>query len=174
MKRISLIALAGFALAIAGCSFYNPLGGATPAYHALNAFVSNQGCTGTQPFGNADVCLDSTNGLAEYANSGGPNGTFSALNAGPHIISLGGTAPTSGTGTVTAGGTDSVMEVTGGTSPVTVTFGTAWTIQPICVCTDETSATGVCKAVPNSNKQTVVVTTASTDSFALICMASKP
>lgn len=171
MKRISLMALAVIALAIAGCSSYNPLGGATPQFGETHAFTSNQGtCIGTTPFGNAELCYDKTNLMAPYANNGG---VFGHANAGAHIVSAGGTAPTSGTGTVTAGGTDAAMEVTGGTSPVTVTFGRAFTVQPICVCTDETSATGVCKAVPNSNGATVVVTTASTDSFNMICLTSK-
>jgi hypothetical protein len=94
------------------------------------------------------------------------------LKNGGHISSLLGTATLPGvsTGTVTAGGTDNAMEVTGATSPATVTFNTAFAAQPICVCGDETAATGVCKAVPNANGQTVVVTTAATDSFNLICI----
>lgn len=171
MKRISLLALA--CLALAGCSSMRKLGAATPYFHVTNAFTSNQGCT-VMPFGNADICYDSTNSMAPYANSGGPNGSFAAASMGPHVVSSGGTIPTVGTGTVTAGGTDAVMEVTGATSPVTVTFGTAWTVKPQCVCSDETSGTTACKPVPNSNGQTVVVTTASTDSFAMFCFGSKP
>lgn len=96
---------------------------------------------------------------------------LSVLNGG-HITSLIGTgaAPTSGTGSVTAGGTDTAFEVTGGTSPVTVTFGTAYHAKPSCACNDETSALGACKAVANSNGQTVVVTTTATDSFNAICI----
>ena len=94
------------------------------------------------------------------------------VSGGGHFSSLlaAGSLPTVGTGTVTAGGTDTAMEVTGATSPATVTFTTPFHAQPICVCGDETAATGVCKAVPNSNGQTVVITTAATDSFNLVCV----
>lgn len=89
-----------------------------------------------------------------------------------HLIASQGVAalPTVGTGTVAAGGSDFAMEVSGGTSPVTVTFAAAFLGKPVCACNDITSATGVCKAVPNSNGATVVVTTASTDTFELICV----
>lgn len=78
-----------------------------------------------------------------------------------------GTPPTSGTGTITAGGTDSAFTCTGGTSPVTVTFGTAFAVAPSCGCSDITSATAL-KAVPGTG--TVVVTTTGTDSFSCVCV----
>lgn len=95
-----------------------------------------------------------------------------SLTQGGHLTSkLGASSlPTVGTGTVTAGGTDNAMEVTGATSPVTVTFATAFGAKPICTCSDETAALGACKVVPNSNGQTAVVTTTGTDSFTLICI----
>jgi hypothetical protein len=94
------------------------------------------------------------------------------LTQGAHITSLLGSAslPTVGTGTVTAGGTDTAMQVTGATSPVTVTFTTTFHAKPICVCSNESTAAHGCGAVANSNGQTVVVTTAGTDTFDMICM----
>lgn len=91
---------------------------------------------------------------------------------GGHLSSLlgTGTLPTVGTGTVTAGGTDNAMEVTGGTSPVTVTFNTVFHAKPICTCGDETAAVGACEVVANSNGATAVVTTTATDSFTLLCV----
>ena len=191
MKRISLLALACLALAVAGCSSYNPLGAATPQFHPLNAFTSNQGCTGITAFGNAEMCFDSTNNMAPYTlNSSGAfvaqpltTGALTATTAtitssadkalnvsnGGHISNpIGsGTAPTSGTGTITAGGTDSAFTCTGGTSPVTVTFGTAFAVAPSCACSDVTSATAV-KAVPSTS--TLIVTTTGTDSFSCVCI----
>ncbi len=94
-----------------------------------------------------------------------------ATTNGGHYNSLKGSAslPTVGTGTVTAGGSDNAMNVTGATSPVTVTFQTAFGASPICVCNDVTSALGACKAVVSSGAA-VVVTTTGTDSFNLICI----
>jgi hypothetical protein len=94
------------------------------------------------------------------------------LSNGGHLSSLLGTgaAVTSGTGSVTTGSTDNAGEVTGCTSACTVTFGVAWAAKPMCVCNDITSATGVCKIVPNANGLTAVVTTAGTDSFEFICI----
>ena len=89
---------------------------------------------------------------------------------GGHIDSLKGTAalPSPGTGTVTAGGTDNAFLLTGATSPVTVTFATAFTNAPVCVCSDVTSALGACKAVGSTG--TVIVTTTGTDSVNVICI----
>lgn len=91
---------------------------------------------------------------------------------GGHISSQigAGTIPTCGTGTVTAISTDNAFRVTGATSPATVTFHTAFAAQPVCTCNDETSALGACKAVPNSNGATVVITTTGTDTFDGICI----
>lgn len=91
--------------------------------------------------------------------------------AGGHISNpIGaGTPPTTGTGSVTAGGTDTAMTVTGATSPVTVTFGTAFAVAPVCVCSNRTTAADGCKT-SSEGTGSVVVTTASTDSFSLICI----
>ncbi len=91
---------------------------------------------------------------------------------GGHISSQKGSASLAspGTGTVTAGGTDNAMIVTGATSPVTITFATAFSAVPICVCSDITSALGACKAVGGGGGASVVVTTTGTDSFNLVCI----
>jgi hypothetical protein len=91
---------------------------------------------------------------------------------GGHLTSKLGTgaAITSGTGAVTAGSTDNAGECTGGTSPVTITFGVTWGAKPMCACNDITSALGACKIVPNANGLTAVVTTTGTDSFEWLCV----
>lgn len=198
----------------------------------LHAIVSSAGCTGigTNQYGNAQLCYDSSSSMAVYGRDTNGNwaiinnatntfstltvsgaatfgsitspgaigggtpaaGTFTtlagttitgstsvvasasadkALNVsnGGHISNpIGtGTPPTSGTGTITAGGTDNAFTCTGGTSPVTVTFGTAFAAAPSCACSDVTSATAV-KAVPGTT--TLVVTTTGTDSFSCVCV----
>lgn len=77
--------------------------------------------------------------------------------------------PTAGTGTVVTGSSDCFFSVTGGTSPVTVTFGNGITYAnaPLCVCSDLTSATQTAKPAPTTT--TVVVTSTGTDSFACSC-----
>jgi hypothetical protein len=80
-----------------------------------------------------------------------------------------GTPPTTGTGSVVAGGTDTAMRVTGGTSPVTVTFGTAFAVAPVCVCSNGTTAADGCKTSAEGTTS-VVVTTAGTDTFSLECI----
>lgn len=92
------------------------------------------------------------------------------VSAGGHISNpIGaGVAPTTGTGSVVAGGTDTSMRVTGGTSPVTVTFGTAFAVAPVCVCSNGSTAAHGC-ATSSEGTTSVVVTTASTDTFSLIC-----
>ena len=95
---------------------------------------------------------------------------ISATNGG-HISDPIGSAslPTVGTGTVTAGGTDTAMIVTGATSPVTVTFASAFAVAPVCVCSNISTAAHGC-AVSSPGTGSVVVTTAGTDSFGLICI----
>jgi hypothetical protein len=95
-----------------------------------------------------------------------------ATTNGGHINTIlgTGTIPTCGTGTVSTISTDNAFKVTGATSPATVTFHTAFGAEPVCVCNDLTSALGACKAVPNSNGATVVITTTGTDSFEAICI----
>jgi hypothetical protein len=211
----------------------------------LHAIVSSAGCTGigTNQYGNAQLCYDSSSSMAVYGRDTNGNwaiinnatntfstltvsgaatfgsitspgaiggttpaaGTFTTLNAtsAPALGAIGGTTPaagtfttttvtssadkalnvsngghvsnpigtgtppTSGTGTITAGGTDSAFTCTGGTSPVTVTFGTAFAVAPSCGCADITSATAL-KAVPGTT--TLVVTTTGTDSFSCVCI----
>ena len=91
-----------------------------------------------------------------------------ALRIAGHIVNNGGPLPTVSTGSVSAGGTDNSMEVTGATSPVTATFTNPFLVKPICTCSDETAALGACKVVPTTS--TAVVTTTGTDSFELICI----
>jgi hypothetical protein len=160
------------ALALAGCSTGGLFGG-TPSQLNNQLFFATP-CAGytptTIPY-NGAICVDTaTGGTSYWTGSAFVAGTdqFNRLAASASGV----TAPTSGTGTVTAGGTDSMMEVTGCTSACTVTFGKAFTNQPFCICGDETSATGVCKVVPNANGATAVVTTAGTDSFVLECVAN--
>lgn len=88
---------------------------------------------------------------------------------GGHISSVPGssTQPSPGTGSVTAGSTDNAFTVTGGTSPVTVTFGTAFAAAPSIACNDGTSATAV-KVVPSTT--TAIVTTTGTDTFSCIAI----
>ncbi len=120
----------------------------------------------------ADAQLVQSNVPAAYQPTGATAYTATdvalMLNNGGHFISDGGTLPTVGTGTVTAGGTDNAMEVTGATSPATVTFATPFLNKPICTCSDETAALGACKVVPTAT--TAVVTTTGTDSFDLVCV----
>jgi hypothetical protein len=91
--------------------------------------------------------------------------------AGGHISNpIGaGTPPTIGTGSITAGGTDSAFIATGATSPATVTFGTAFAAAPVCVCSNISTAAHGC-AVSSPGTTSIVVTTAGTDSFGVICV----
>jgi hypothetical protein len=160
------------------------------------AMLGVNGCSGATPFGGAQWCFDSdttTNPGVWYNNAGvftlvsggsggGANPSFTTVTItgtgdkslnianGGHISDpLGtGTLPTVGTGTVAAGGTDNSMRVTGGTSPVTVTFHTAFAVAPVCVCSNGTTAADGCKTSAEGTAS-VVVTTASTDTFSLIC-----
>jgi hypothetical protein len=102
--------------------------------------------------------------------SGSIDKTLNVSNGGHISNPIGsGVAPTTGTGTVVAGGTDTAMRVTGGTSPVTVTFGTAFAVAPVCVCSNGTTAADGCKTSAEGTTS-VVVTTASTDTFSLVCV----
>ena len=104
------------------------------------------------------------------ASGAGIDKAINASNGGHISNPLGtGTLPTVGTGTVTAGGTDSAMEITGATSPATVTFHTAFAVAPICGCTNESTAAHGC-AVGSTGTTSTIVTTAGTDSFTLICI----
>lgn len=171
MKRAYLGLIA--ALMFAGCS---SMVGAPPNNQLANQVFFASGCLTYTPSSvplNGAECIDTVTGGQSYWNA-----TSAAFISGSSSFNMlaaqvaGITVPTSGTGTVTAGGNNSIMEVTGGTSPVTVTFGTAYVNKPFCLCGDETSATGVCKVVPNANGATAVVTTAGTDSFVLQCVAN--
>ena len=154
-------------------------------------------CNGAQVYGNMPWCFDwntQTNPGIWYNNGGtwtlvsggsgsGANPSFTTVTItgsvdktlnvanGGHISNpIGsGVAPTTGTGTVVAGGTDTAMRVTGGTSPVTVTFGTAFAVAPVCVCSNGSTAAHGC-ATSAEGTTSVVVTTASTDTFSLICV----
>ena len=123
---------------------------------------------GTTPAAVTGTTITATTGFVASAAQ-----TDKALNVsnGGHISNpLGtGTLPTVGTGTVAAGGTDTAMRVTGGTSPVTVTFHTAFAVAPVCVCSNGTTAADGCKT-SSEGTGSVVVTTASTDTFSLICI----
>jgi hypothetical protein len=163
-----------FALALAGCASLPPPFGAPPNNNFANQEFFVNGCATYTPPAiplNGATCQDTGTGGTYYWVAG--TGFVAGLDAFNRLAAqtTGATAPTSGTGTVTAGGDDSVMEVTGATSPATITFGTAYTNKPFCLCTDETSATA-CKPVPNANGATVVVTTTGTDSFVLMCVAN--
>lgn len=168
----------------AACSSYDPSGMSGPP---LKGAICSDTGSGALYVWNGTAFAAATSGLAAPGAIGGTTPaaiTGTTITGNTALISpvvTGGkfntsatdiTPPTSGTGSVTSGSTNSVMEVTGGTSPVTVTFGTAFTNKPFCVCGDETSATGVCKVVPNANGATAVVTTAGTDSFVLVCVGN--
>ncbi len=131
-----------------------PIGGTTPS---TGAFTTVTGTT-----------ITATTGFVASAAQ-----TDKALNVsnGGHISNpLGsGTLPTVGTGTVAAGGTDTAMRVSGGTSPVTVTFHTAFAVAPVCVCSNGTTAADGCKTSAEGTGS-VVVTTAGTDTFSLLCI----
>jgi hypothetical protein len=102
--------------------------------------------------------------------SGTVDKTLNVSNGGHISNPIGtGTPPTAGTGSVTAGSTDSAMTITGATSPVTITFGTAFAVAPVCVCSNVSTAADGCKT-SSAATGTIVVTTASTDSFTMICM----
>jgi hypothetical protein len=96
---------------------------------------------------------------------------------GGHISSLlgTGTAPTvTSCGTspsVTTTSTDNAFEVTqgGSTTTCTITFNTAFSHQPMCVVTDETTAAGLKVAYTGATAITVTGLTAS-DKFAGICI----
>lgn len=104
-------------------------------------------------------------------SAAGTDIALATTNGGHFNSQLGtGTIPTCGTGTVSAISTDNAFKVTGATSPATVTFHTAFGAEPVCTCNDLTSALGACKAVPNSNGATVVITTTGTDSFEAVCI----
>jgi hypothetical protein len=157
------------------------------------AMLAPNGCSGATPYGNASYCFDSVTtanpglwynnaGVFTSVATGGSTPSFTTVTItgtadktlnianGGHISDpLGtGTLPTVGTGTVAAGGTDNSMRVTGGTSPVTVTFHTAFAVAPVCVCSNGTTAADGCKTSSEATTG-VVVTTASTDTFSLIC-----
>jgi hypothetical protein len=175
MKRAGLSLLAVVALMCVGCST-SPLLGTPPNNQANNTLFFVSGCSTYTPSSaplNGAECIDTVTGAQYYWNT-----TSAAFISGSTSFNLlasqvtGITAPTAGTGTVTTGSNNSVMEVTGGTSPVTVTFGTAYGHKPFCVCSNETTAADGCKAAANSNGQTVVVTTAGTDSFGMYCIAN--
>jgi hypothetical protein len=175
VKRPSIFLLALLALALASCASLPPPFGAPPNNSFANQEFFVNGCAAYTPPSiplNGATCQDTGTGGTYYwvAGTGFVAGldTFNRLAA----QTAGGVAPTSGTGTVTSGSDDSVMEVTGATSPSTVTFGTAFTNKPFCVCSDETSGTTACKPVPNANGATVVVTAAGTDSYVMICVAN--
>ena len=149
------------------------IGGTTPAagtFTALNATSAPSlgAIGGTTPAAVTGTVITGTTSV----NASAVGDEALAATNGGHISSLlgTGTLPTVDSGTVTAGGTDNAMEVTGSTSPATVTFHTAFHAKPICQCGDETAALGACKQVANSNGATVVVTTTGTDSFTLTCV----
>ena len=90
-------------------------------------------------------------------------------NFGSHIISnKTGALAGVGTGTVTAGGTDNAMEVTGATSPLTITFTTPFANKPICVCGDETASTAACRIAPTTTNALATFTT--TDTIMVVCI----
>ena len=77
---------------LAGCAS-SQMGAAVAQFHPPVAIVSNQGCTGLNNFGNAELCYDSTNALAEYywngtafvaypASAAGSVGAYSQIGAG--------------------------------------------------------------------------------------------
>jgi hypothetical protein len=140
------------------------IGGTTPAagtFTTLNATSAPAlgAIGGTTPAAGTFTTLTATSSADKALN----------VSNGGHISNpIGtGTPPTSGTGSITAGGTDSAFTCTGGTSPVTVTFGTSFAVAPSCGCSDITSATAI-KAVPGTG--TIVVTTTATDSFSCVCI----
>lgn len=95
--------------------------------------------------------------------------TLNLTNGGHYSSTIGGgVAPTVGTGSMTAGSTDTALSTSGATSPATVTFGVQFHAAPVCVCSDNTTPANGCKVVPAVGS--AVVTTAGTDSFSMICM----
>ena len=111
-----------------------------------------------------------TPSVTSVTATGSVDKTLNVSNGGHISNPIGtGVAPTTGTGTVVTGGTDTAMRVTGGTSPVTVTFGTAFAVAPVCVCSNGTTAADGCKT-SSEGTGSVVVTTAGTDTFSLICV----
>lgn len=176
-------------LAIALVMLY---GGTSRAQQPTFAMIGNP-CSSSPQFGGAQWCFDAVNAATHNvyywngtgwtqsatsfttltATSAALSGTADetlSLTQNGHISSLLGAAalPTVGTGTVTAGGTDNAMRVTGATSPVTVTFTVAFHAAPICVCSNESTPAHGCGAVSTTGN--VAVTTAGTDTFDMVCI----
>lgn len=92
-----------------------------------------------------------------------------------HLLSAigSGAAPTlgtCGTGAVTANSTDNAGEVTAtGATSCAVVFGAAFTSQPFCVATDNTTAAGLKLAYTAATGFTVTGLTSS-DAFTYICL----
>lgn len=78
---------------------------------------------------------------------------------------------TCGTGSLTAGSTDTAGDVTAtGATACTLTFGTAFAASPSCVATDYTTAAGL-KVLPSTGVSITVSGLTSGDRFSYICVA---
>ena len=151
-----------------------PIGGGTPSTGAFTTLSTTGAIT-------AGGAVAVTGAISATTSVTGATGVFTGsgdktvnISNGGHLSNPIGTgaAPTTGTGSVVAGGTDTAMRVTGGTSPVTVTFGTAFAVAPVCVCSNGSTAAHGC-ATSSEGTTSVVVTTASTDTFRCTVLANK-
>lgn len=110
----------------------------------------------------------SADGVLQWNASGGTIGVEMAVGAANP------TATTCGTGTVTAHSTNVAGEVTAtGATTCTLTFGaTAFTNQPFCTVTDETTAAALRISAISTTSFTVTNLTAG-DKFLYVCLGGK-